>query len=66
MKAITDQYSSDEVGILALEAGCDILLMPEDFISTYEGILDAVRTGRLEESRINASLRRILRAKNNL
>lgn len=65
MKAITDSYTATEVGVLAIEAGCDILLMPENFTATFEGILEAVQSGRIPESRINASVKRILRAKNN-
>lgn len=64
MSAIADYYGSEEVAIMALQAGCDMLLMPEDFEEAYNGVLNAVREGvYLSEERINDSLRRIYRIK---
>ena len=48
---------------MAILAGCDMLLMPEDFEKAYEGVLEAVRNGYISEERINDSLRRIYRIK---
>lgn len=61
--AITEYYSSDEAAIWALLAGCDMLLMPEDFQMAYEGVLTAVRNGNVSEERINDSLKRVYRIK---
>lgn len=63
MGAITDYYTSAEAAVLAIEAGADMLLMPEDFRAAYQGVLDAVRDGRLTEQRIDESVLRILRVK---
>lgn len=63
MKAITEQYESDEAAILAIQAGVDIILMPEDFQKAYTGVLEAVKTGKISEERIDESLRRIYRVK---
>ena len=63
MGAITEYYEADEAAILALRAGCDMILMPEDFEKAYEGVLEAVRNGTISEERINDSLRRIYRIK---
>lgn len=63
MGAITEYYEADEAAILALRAGCDMILMPEDFEKAYEGVLQAVREGTISEERINDSLRRIYRIK---
>ena len=63
MSAISDYKSSDEAAIDALKAGCDMLLMPEDFEEAYNGVLQAVRDGVISEERINDSLRRIYRIK---
>lgn len=60
MGAIAEGYSSAQAAVLALEAGVDILLMPENFQESYEGILDAVRKGTLTEERINESVKRII------
>ena len=63
MKAVTDYYTSDEAAVKALQAGDDMILMPEDFEAAYQGVLDAVNNGTLSEERINESLQRIYRVK---
>ncbi len=63
MGAITEAYSSAEAAVLALQAGVDILLMPEDFRAAYQGVLDAVADGRLTTARIDESVLRILMLK---
>lgn len=62
-KAITEYYAADEAAIKALKAGCDMILMPEDFEKAYQGVLEAVQNGTISEERINDSLRRIYRVK---
>lgn len=62
-KAISDYYSSDEAAVSALKAGCDMILAPEDFEKAYNGVLEAVRDGRISEERINDSLKRVYRIK---
>lgn len=63
MQAVSDYYDSGEAAVLAIEAGVDIILMPEDFKTAYDGILEAVAYGRLDEERINESVYRILKIK---
>ncbi|HKM34223.1 MAG TPA: glycoside hydrolase family 3 N-terminal domain-containing protein [Lachnospiraceae bacterium] len=63
MSAITEYYATDEAAILALKAGCDMILMPDDFETAYNGVLQAVQNGTISEERINDSLRRIYRVK---
>ena len=63
MGAITAQYSSSEAAVAALNAGVDMLLMPEDFQSAYQGVLGAVKDGTVSEERIDESVRRILELK---
>ena len=63
MSAITDYYTADEAAVKALQAGADMILMPEDFETAYQGVLDAVNNGTLTEDRINESLVRISRVK---
>lgn len=63
MSAITDSYSSAEAAVKAIEAGADMLLMPENFEEAYQGVLDAVQNGTISEDRINESLKRIYRVK---
>lgn len=63
MKAIADYKAADEAAVQALKAGCDMLLMPEDFEMAYNGVLQAVRDGVISEERIDDALRRIYRIK---
>ena len=63
MSAITDSYSSAEAAVKAIEAGADMLLMPENFEEAYDGVLKAVKNGKISEDRIDESLYRIFRVK---
>lgn len=62
-KAISEYYASDEAAIMALKAGCDMILTPEDFEKAYTGVLQAVKDGTISEERINDALRRVYRIK---
>ncbi|MCM1101744.1 MAG: beta-N-acetylhexosaminidase [Clostridium sp.] len=61
--AISDYYDAGDAAVQALRAGCDMILMPEDFEKAYNGVLEAVRNGEISEERINDSLRRVYRIK---
>lgn len=63
MKAITDNYSSKEATVKAIQAGVDIVLMPEDFAGAVAGVLEAVENGDITEERINESVLRIIKKK---
>jgi len=63
MASISDYNESADAAIRALRAGCDMILMPEDFEAAYNGVLQAVRDGVISEERINDSLKRIYRVK---
>lgn len=63
MTAITEYYTSEEAAVMAIEAGADILLMPEDFEAAYNAVLAAVQDGTISEERIDESLDRIYRVK---
>lgn len=63
MGAIQNEYASADAAVKAIDAGVDIILMPADFKSAYQGVLDAVAHGTLPESRIDDSVRRILKVK---
>lgn len=70
MGAITKYYSRSEAAILALKAGCDILLGPANNVSEYEtvykAIYNAVLSGEIPESRIDESVDRILALKRSI
>ncbi len=63
MGAITEYYTSEQAAVMAIEAGVDMLLMPEDFNAAYDAVLAAVQDGTISEERINESLERIYRLK---
>lgn len=68
MDAIDTVYSATEAALAAIEAGHDVIIpgahiSPESHIEAMQGIVDAVRSGELPESRIDESVRRILAAK---
>jgi beta-N-acetylhexosaminidase len=63
MGAVSAYYESGEAAILALKAGCDMILMPEDFERAYSAVLQAVADQTISEERINDSLQRIYRIK---
>ena len=63
MGAINQTYPSGMAAVMAVEAGVDIVLLPYDYCAAFDAIVDAVESGRISESRINESVRRILRLK---
>jgi beta-glucosidase len=63
MGAITNRYGAQETAVLAVEAGVDILLMPQDAEAAIGAICDAVTSGRIPPERIRASVERIWQAK---
>lgn len=63
MGVIVNAYDSAIAAVMAIQAGDDILLMPENFSLAYQGVLDAVNQGVISKDRIETSVRRILRYK---
>lgn len=74
MDALYERYSLAEASVAALKAGVDILLMQmpgntrpgtvfEEFDEAYRAVLEAVRSGEISETRLDASVRRILELK---
>ena len=63
MGAVTEQYTSAQAAVKALQAGADLVLMPENFQEAYQGVLDAVKDGTLTEQRIDESVTRIVTVK---
>ncbi len=63
MGAVSSHYAAGEAAVLAVTAGCDMLLMSQGFEESYLAVLEAVETGKITEERIDESVRRILEAK---
>ena len=63
MEAAIQACENSEQAVKAIEAGADLVLMPEDFDAAYEGLIEAVSQGRVTEKRLNQSVRRIIKVK---
>lgn len=66
MGAITDEYTPGEAGVLALNAGCDFLSVCHGYDNAREvfnSVKNAVEEGRVSEERIDESVKRILKLK---
>ncbi len=63
MGAISSKYTSDVAAVMAIQAGADMILTPEDFGLAYQGVLDAVNSGEISEERLNQSVLRIIEIK---
>ena len=63
MGAISKEYSASEAAALAFIAGADILLLPENPLEAFKGVMAAIEDGRITEERLDASVRRILELK---
>ncbi|WP_311922486.1 glycoside hydrolase family 3 protein [Microbispora sp. H10836] len=63
MAGVRKKYGDTEVAVRAVLAGADILLMPPNLPKAYDAVLDAVKSGRISERRIDESVLRILRLK---
>ena len=63
MEAITATYTPGEAAVQALQAGCDLLLMPNGLPEAYNAVLQAVKDGTISEERLDRSVDKILRYK---
>ncbi len=63
MKGVTKHYRPGEVEAMALLAGNDVLLLPQDVPAAFRTIKQYIREGKLSWARIYASTRKVLHAK---
>ena len=63
MESVRERGEPGTTALAALRAGCDMLLMPADLPAAYDAVLAAVESGSIPESRLDESVRRILRLK---
>lgn len=63
MGAIVKKYGNETAVVMSVQAGVDIVLMPVNFKKSYAAVLNAVKTGKITEKRIDESVKRILRVK---
>ncbi len=63
MEAITDRYTSGEAAVMAIQAGVDMILMPENLEEAVRGVYEAVLSGEITQERLEESVLRILETK---
>ncbi len=66
MGAISNTYGMGEAAVLAVEAGCDLLLVchgADNLAEAHAALVEAVDSGRIPEERLDESVRRILALK---
>lgn len=66
MGAIADSYGIGDAAVLAVEAGCDMLLVchqEKNLALAYQALLQAVQTGRISIERLDQSVTRVLSLK---
>lgn len=68
MKAIADHYGTDEAAVLAVKAGCDVLIYRGDHgvpTSAIEAVIKAVENKQISRAHLEAAVERILACKKN-
>lgn len=60
MSGLTLYFDQKEAGVRAFLAGADILEKPADTEAMLNGLIEAVKSGRVTEARLNESVRKIL------
>jgi len=63
MDGITKHFNAKQVAVLCVEAGIDLILMPQGEKITIDAIEAAVKAGKISEERIDISVKKILDAK---
>jgi len=66
MGALVNNYGPGEAAVKAFLAGSDLLLMPLEPRAAIAAMVEAIRSGRISRARLNASVRRVLEAKERL
>lgn len=60
MGALTNSYGPDEIAVMALDAGADLLLGPTDVEAAHQGIVDALEDGTLDRDRVDEAAGRVI------
>ena len=63
MTSIKKNFGVGESTIRAIEAGVDVMIMPDDVYAARAAVIRAVEEGRISEKRIDESVMRLLKAK---
>jgi len=66
MGAVSKHYSFRELGVKAVQAGADIVMVCHEYPheeDVYMGLVDAVKNGEISQNRIDESVKRIIKVK---
>lgn len=63
MEGIKKHFTTEQVALMSVNAGIDLILMPQGETITIDAIEKAVNEGIISEERIDRSVRKILKAK---
>lgn len=63
MGAIVETYGSGSAAVAALQAGCHIILIPEDLPEAFDAVLAALEDGTLSTEWLDETVRKILEFK---
>ncbi len=63
MGAVTESCTSGESALNALNAGCDLLLMPANLVEAFDAVVSAVESGEYPAEKLDETVLRILRFK---
>ncbi len=63
MGAVAENYAPGEASVLAIKAGIDVVLIPDDYVAALDAVQAAIDSGEISEARIRESAYRIMRAK---
>jgi beta-N-acetylhexosaminidase len=66
MQGVREMFGDERVPVEAIKAGADLMLMPPDLDLAYRSVLGAVRSGEISERRIERSVYRVLKMKEQL
>jgi beta-N-acetylhexosaminidase len=66
MRGVAARYPEGEAAVRAFKAGADVILYPPSVEKAFNAIKAAVQSGDIQSARLDASVRRILSAKQNL
>jgi len=66
MGGVLATYGAVNAAQMAVAAGADVLLQPQDVATTVDAVVAGVTSGRYTEARLDASVRRILATKTRL
>ena len=66
MGGLRHHYGDAEAAVRAFAAGADLILIPPSVEKAFHGLRDALRQGRISQSRLDESVRQILEVKASL